>query len=366
MRYDVIAVGAGLAGSAAARCLAEKGKKVLVVERLPRVAGHCHDFRDGAGITVHSYGPHIFHTSDESVWSFVRRFSDFRAYEHRVQSYAEGRLFPFPINRDTVNGAFGANLSDSEVEGFLKAEAAKASIAVPPSNYREAVVSQVGQRLYDLFFKNYTAKQWGRDPDILSPDLAKRIPVRYDGRDAYFNDAHQGIPVPGYTAMVERMLDHPNIELKLGTDFLEWKERPEAGLTVYTGELDRYFGYRHGRLEYRSLDLEFKTLDRERFQDAAVVNYPNDVPWTRITEFKTMTGEESPKTTLCYEYPKPSGEPYYVVPDERNARMREAYMAEAAELERAGKCLFVGRLAEYAYYNMDQAIKRAIEKVAGL
>lgn len=365
MRYDVIVVGAGLAGSTAARSLAEKGKKVLVMERLSAVAGHCHDYRDSTGITVHSFGPHIFHTSDEGVWSFVRRFSEFREYRHRVQSYAEGRLFPFPINRDTVNQAFGLSLGDSEVAGFLKARADEAGIRQPPANYREAVVSQVGVRLYELFFKNYTAKQWGRDPESLSADLAKRIPVRHDGEDGYFNDVHQGIPVPGYTAMVERMLEHGNIELSLGVDYLASEDRPEADLVVYTGELDRFFGYRHGRLEYRSLDLEFKTVDQDRFQDAAVVNYPNDVPWTRITEFKTMTGEASGKSVLCYEYPKGSGEPYYVVPDQRNAGIRAAYLGEVEALERGGRFTFIGRLAEYAYYNMDQVIKRSLEKVSG-
>jgi UDP-galactopyranose mutase len=366
MRYDVIVVGAGLAGSTAARCLAEKGKKVLVMERLPYVAGHCHDYRDKTGITVHTYGPHIFHTQDESVWAFVRKFSEFRDYRHRVQSFAEGRLFPFPINRDTVNEAFGTRLADSEVAGFLKAEAAKADVPLPPVNYRDAVVSQVGERLYELFFKNYTAKQWGRDPEALSADLAKRIPVRMNGEDGYFSDTHQGLPTQGYTAMVERMLAHDGIELKLDADYLELKDAAEAGLVVYTGELDRFFGFRHGKLEYRSLDLEFKTLDEERFQEAAVVNYPNDVAWTRITEFKTMTGEKSDKTVLCYEYPKSAGEPYYVVPDERNSRIRAAYLGEADALEKSGKFVFVGRLAEYAYYNMDQVIKRSLEKVGGL
>jgi UDP-galactopyranose mutase len=365
MRYDVIVVGAGLAGSVAARCLAEKGKKILVLERLPAVAGHCHDHRDATGITVHTFGPHIFHTSDETVWAFVRRFSEFRDYTHRVQSFADGRLFPFPINRDTVNQAFGVSLSDAEVAGFLKAEAVKAGVKQPPENYRDAVVSQVGQRLYELFFKNYTAKQWGRDPEALSADLAKRIPVRYNGEDGYFNDAHQGLPVPGYTAMVEKMLEHENIELRLGADYLAMKEKVEAGLVVYTGELDRFFDFKHGKLEYRSLDLEFKTVDKERFQDAAVVNYPNDVPWTRITEFKTMTGETSGKTMLCYEYPKSSGEPYYVVPDERNARIHAAYLQDVEALEKSGRFAFIGRLAEYAYYNMDQVIKRSLEKVSG-
>ncbi len=363
MRVEVLVVGAGLAGSVAARSLAEMGKKVLVIERARHVAGHCHDYLNDAGITIHSYGPHIFHTKEKAVWDFVKRFSDFSTYQHRVLSYAEGRLFPFPINRDTICQAFGLELDVNQAADFLKAEAGKAGLSGSPKTYQEAVISQVGQRFYDLFFKNYTAKQWGRDPQTLSPDLASRIPVRSNRDDRYFSDSYQGMPLPGYTRMVEKVLDHENISLMLGSDYFSLKEGIEAGLVVYTGELDRYFDYRFGELEYRSLDLEYKTLDQERYQEAAVVNYPNDYDWTRITEFKLLTGEKSAKTTICLEYPKAKGEPYYIVPDQANARKRDLYLAEVEKLERSGSHLFIGRLAQYAYYNMDQVIKAARDKV---
>ena len=364
MRFDVVVVGAGLSGSVAARQLAEKGRKVLVVERRRRVAGNCHDALDGAGITVHSHGPHIFHTKDRAVWDFANRFASFIPYQHRVLSYAEGRLYPFPINLDTVEAVFGLKLAADQVPAFLSKEAAAAGAASPPGNYRDAVVSQVGQRLYEMFFRGYTRKQWGREPEALSAELAKRVPVRTNRDDRYFSDQFQGVPRGGYAKMVGAILDHPGISLLTGTDWFALRAELQAGLIVYTGELDRYFDYDKGRLEYRSLNIVFETLDKERFQEAAVVNYPNDYAWTRISEFKWLTGERSDKTTICYEFPASEGEPYYIVPDAANSARREEYMRMAKALESAGTHLFIGRLAEYRYYDMDQAIRAALDKTA--
>ncbi len=366
MVYDAIIAGAGLAGSVAARLLADAGRRVLIVEQHRHVAGHCHDYRNEAGITVHTYGPHIFHTKNKEVWDFVRRFTEFYYLQHRVLSYADGKLVPFPINRDTINEVFGVQITTDQVEAFLKTQVAQSQYNDPPQNFRDAVVSQVGQRLYDLFFKNYTLKQWARDPETLSPEIAKRIPVRSNRDDRYFSDPYQGVPLHGYTRMVENILDHPRISLLLGADYFEIRESFPAKLTIFTGELDRFFDRKYGKLTYRSLDLEFKTLDQERFQDVPVVNYPNDYDWTRITEFKLLSGEKSPKTTLCYEYPKEEGEPYYIVMNDENMTLREKYMNEVRTLEETGKYLFVGRLAEYAYYNMDQVIGRTIEKIKQL
>ncbi len=366
-KYDAIVIGAGLAGSVSARMLAEAGKRVLIVERLRHVAGHCHDYRDAAGIQVHTYGPHIFHTNDREVWRFVRRFSEFRYFQHRVLSYAQGRFLPFPINRDTLCHVFGVQLATGEVGAFLAREVEASSFNKPPRNFRDAVVSQVGERLYDLFFKNYTIKQWERDPESLSAELAKRIPTRSNRDDRYFSDTYQGVPALGYSRLVENILDHPLIGITLGVDWFEFRDflgrKADVPLTIFTGELDRYFNYKYGKLAYRSLDLEFKTLDQERFQDAPVVNYPNDYDWTRITEFKQLSGDVSNKTTICYEYPKAQGEPYYVVLDDENTARREAYLNDARQLELEGKTLFIGRLAEYAYYNMDQIIAAAIAKL---
>ncbi len=365
MKYDAIIAGAGLAGSVAARTLADAGRRVLVVEQHRHIGGHCHDYRNDAGITVHTYGPHIFHTTDKMVWDYVNRFTGFHYLQHRVLSYAGGRLVPFPVNRDTINEVFGVQIATGDVEDFLKAEVGRSKFNMPAQNFRDAVVSQVGERLYELFFKNYTLKQWGRDPETLSAEIARRIPVRSNRDDRYFSDRYQGVPEHGYTRMVENMLDHPGISVMLGADFFEVRSSFDAGLTIFTGELDRYFDRKYGELSYRSLDLVFETLDQERFQDVPVVNYPNDYDWTRITEFKHLSGERSPKTTLCYEFPKEKGEPYYIVMDDDNMAKRERYWKDAAALEAQGSTLFIGRLAEYVYYNMDQVIAATMRKVTG-
>lgn len=366
MKYDAVIVGAGLSGSTAARVLAEKGKRVLVVEKLRHVAGHCHDYRNEYGITVHTYGPHIFHTSDVVAWNFVNRFTEFHYFQHRVLSYADGQLLPFPINADTINRVFGTSIGVDEVEAFLASQVAHSSFAVPAKNFRDAVVSQVGARLYATFFEQYTRKQWGRDPELLSPEVAKRIPVRTNRDGRYFSDRYQGIPARGYTAMIGAMLDHPNISLMLGADWFELRNDLDTGLTIFSGELDRFFDYRYGKLEYRSLDLVVKTFDTESYQDVAVVNYPNDYDWTRITEFKKFLDEKSTRTTVCFEYPKSEGEPFYIVMTDDNMSAREKYMKEVERLEASGSWLFVGRLAEYKYYNMDQAIAATLQKVARL
>lgn len=357
--FDVIVAGAGFAGAVAARVLAENQKKVLVVERRRHVAGNCYDETDGAGITVHPYGPHIFHTNSRSCWEFVNRFGAFNGYQHRVRSYTGGVFYPFPINRDTVNQVFGLTLSNQEVSPFLQAQAGPAGKA---GNYREAVVSQVGETLYDLFFSGYTRKQWGREPETLSADLASRIPVRINGDDRYFTDRYQGLPVRGYTRLVENMLAHENIAVMLGADYFAVRETFQPELTVFTGELDRYFDCCDGALDYRSVRLEFETLPMQSYQPAAVVNYPNDYDFTRITEFKKMTLEESPCTTICREYPSAQGEKLYIVPDEKNKLRRAGYIRRAQALEAAGTHLFIGRLAEYKYYNMDAVIASAMQK----
>jgi len=363
MRYDVVIVGAGLAGSTAARILAENGKKVLIVERHKHLAGHCHDYRNESGITIHTYGPHIFHTNNKKVWNFVNKFSEFHYYQHRVLSYADGKLIPFPINRDTLAEVFGIQLATYEVEPFLEKEVKRSKFNDPPMNFRDVVVSQVGERLYELFFKNYTMKQWERDPEELAPEVASRIPVRTNRDDRYFADKYQGIPKHGYTKLVENMLDHPNISILLGVDYFEIRDSLKTKLTVYTGQLDEFFDYAYGELEYRSLRLEIKTIDKEYYQPAAVVNYPNDYDWTRITEYKYFLNEKSDKTTVCFEYPLAKGESYYIVMTEGNMDKRDKYMKEVERLEKTGEYLFVGRLAEYKYYNMDQVIEASIRKL---
>jgi UDP-galactopyranose mutase len=364
--FEVVVVGAGLSGSTAARILAEKGYKVLVIEKHKHIAGHCHDYKDENGITVHTYGPYIFHTNNKRVWDFLNRFSEFHYYQHKVLSYVEGKLIPFPINRDTISQVFGIELATYEVEEFLEKEVKKSRYNDPPRNFRDVVVSQVGERLYELFFKNYTIKQWERDPEELAPEVAKRIPVRTNRDDRYFSDKYQGIPKYGYTKMVEKMLEHENISLLLGLDYFEVKDMFKPRLTVYTGELDRFFEYMYGELEYRSLKLELKSVDQEYYQPVAVVNYPNDYDWTRVTEYKHFLNEKSEKTTVCFEYPLAKGEPYYIVMDEKNLERRKKYLKEVEKLEKTKEYIFIGRLAEYKYYNMDQVIEAAIDKISHL
>ena len=362
MFAEVVVVGAGFAGAVSARQLAEAGRNVLVIERLQHIGGHCYDYKNEYAITVHKYGPHIFHTSEKTVWDFLNRFSPFHPYQHRVLSYAQGHFYPFPINVDTLNQVFGTQLDVTEVDDFLKKEINNYHFDPTVGNFETAVISQVGEQLYELFFKNYTVKQWERDPKQLSADLAKRIPIRKNRDDRYFSDQYQGIPERGYTLLIKRILDHPNISVLTNTDYFSVSDLFSPKLTVYTGELDRYFDNQYGKLEYRSLELEFKDYDKDYYQPVATVNYPNDYDWTRITEFKHFLDESSNKTTVCYEYPKANGEPYYVVMNEENSKKRKRYMTDAKKLEVTGEVLFVGRLAEYKYYNMDQVVLRAIQK----
>lgn len=365
MSWDLpcIVVGSGISGATAARLLAEAGFRVVVFEARNHLAGNCHDCLNEDGLFIQPHGPHIFHTSDATVWNFLGRFTDWLPYEHRVLANVGGKFLPFPINLDTLKQLLGRCFSPEEMTEFLKSEVSVSTYSDPPTNFRDQVVSQVGERLYGIFFQHYTEKQWGRAPEELSADVAKRIPLRFNHEDRYFTDPFQGIPCKGFTEMIRRMLDHPNIELCLNRDYFDGEPHGTPVLTVFTGELDRFFRYKYGKLEYRSLRMDFKTLDKDRFQPVAVVNYPGTEPWTRITEFKHIYGQNNSKTALCYEYPAAEGQPYYVVYSERNLANRSRYMEEVTALERTGSHIFCGRLAEYRYYNMDQAVASTMAKV---
>ena len=357
----ILVVGAGLAGCSSARLLADQGEKVSLIEARHHIAGNCYDEKTDCGVSKHVYGPHIFHTKEKRVWDFVQRFSSFNHFQHRVLSYTQGQLLPFPINRDTLCQIYGIELSTRDVKAFLAEEVASSQFHDPPENFRDAIVAQVGEYLYHCFFENYTAKQWQRDPAELSADLAGRIPVRENRDDRYFSDPYQGLPVNGYTALCESMLDHPNISLSLNTPYEAGMEK-DFDFLVYTGPLDSFFHYDEGHLNFRSVRFEFETVDEEWYQKAAVVNYPNDYDFTRITEFKHMTLEKSQKTLICREYPSADGVPCYVLPDAQNQALRAKYMEKVQELEKSGQCCFIGRLAEYRYYNMDQVISRAMDR----
>ena len=355
--YDYLVVGAGFAGAVMAERLAsDMGKRVLVVDRRPHIAGNAFDHRDDAGILVHRYGPHIFHTNSSEIVDYLSAFTAWRPYEHRVLASLDDQLVPMPINRTTLNLVYGLALSsESEAADFL---ASRAEPVADPQNSEDVVVSQVGRALYETFFRGYTRKQWGMDPSELHKSVTARVPTRTNTDDRYFTDSFQAMPADGYTAMFSAMLDHPNIELRLGTDFDTIRSEITFGRLVFTGPIDEYFGFCYGKLPYRSLRFQHETVDRETFQPVAVVNYPSqDMPYTRVTEYKYLTGQTAPVTSITYEFPCDEGDPYYPVPRAENQALFKRYEALALGCP---EVLFVGRLATYRYYNMDQVVGQAL------
>ena len=359
--YDYLIVGAGFAGAVMAERLARgSNRKVLLVDRRPHVGGNAYDHYDDAGLLVHRYGPHIFHTNSDEVFAYLSRFTEWRAYEHRVLASVEGQLLPVPINLDTVNRLYGLDLDAAGLEQYFR------KVAEPRETLRnseDVVVSKVGRDLYEKFVRNYTRKQWGLDPAELDPSVLGRIPVRTDRDDRYFGDRHQAMPRLGFTRMFERLLDHPNISILLQTDHRHLRGQVRWRETIYTGPVDEYFDYRFGKLPYRSLEFRHVTLPREWHQTVAVVNHPNEHDYTRVTEFKHLTGQTHHQTSVVYEYPRAEGDPYYPIPRPENAELYRRYQALA---EAAPRVHFVGRLATYRYYNMDQVVAQALTLYARL
>ena len=355
--FDYLIVGAGFAGSVLAERLASQAdKKVLICDRRTHIAGNAFDHYNDQGLLVHRYGPHIFHTNSLEVFEYLSQFTEWRAYQHRVLASVDGKLVPIPINLDTINALYGLNLTALEVEDFLK------SVAEPRASVRtseDVVVSKIGRELYEKFYRGYTRKQWGLDPSELDAAVAARVPVRTNRDDRYFTDKYQAMPLHGYTRMFERMLSHPNIKVMLNADYREIVDFVPFKEIIYTGPVDEFFNYRYGKLPYRSLHFKHETHDCERFQEAPVVNYPNDYQYTRITEFKYLTGQEHSKTSIVYEFPRAEGDPYYPVPRPENAELYKKYK-ELADQQQARGVWFVGRLATYKYYNMDQVTAQAL------
>jgi UDP-galactopyranose mutase len=291
--FDYLIVGAGYAGSVLAERLArEAGKKVLICDRRPHIAGNAYDHYDSSGVLIHRYGPHIFHTNSREVFEYLSQFTQWRQYQHRVLASVDGQLLPIPINLDTINQYYGLNLTSFQVEEFL------ATLAEKREQIRtseDVVVSRVGKELYEKFFRNYTRKQWGLDPSELDASVTARVPIRTNRDDRYFADAYQAMPLHGYTRMFENMLDHPNIKIMLNTDYRDIERIIPYKEMIYTGPVDEYFDFRHGKLPYRSLEFKHETIDKEVYQSAPVVNYPNDYLYTRITEFKYLTGRSIAK-----------------------------------------------------------------------
>ncbi|MDR1969336.1 MAG: UDP-galactopyranose mutase [Burkholderiaceae bacterium] len=352
---SILIVGAGFAGSVAARELAEAGHAVRVIDRRPHIAGNAFDETDAHGVLVHTYGPHIFHTNSERVWNFLSRFTEWQPYEHRVLSYVEGVFYPFPINRDTLNRLYGLDLDDAGAAAFFE------RVREPRELVRtseDVVLNSVGRDLYEKFFLNYTRKQWGLEPSQLKAGVAARIPTRTNTDDRYFTDTFQAMPLHGYMHMFQNMLDHPNIQVETGVDFADVQDRESWTHIVYTGPIDAFYGYRFGALPYRSLRFEHEHWPNVvRFQPTGTVNYPNDHAYTRITEFKHLSGQAHTGTSIVREYPQAEGEPYYPIPRDENEALLARYQALAAA---EPGVTFVGRLAEYRYYNMDQVVAAAL------
>jgi UDP-galactopyranose mutase len=353
--FDYLIVGAGFAGSVLAERLARgSNKKVLICDKRPHIGGNAYDHYNEAGILVHKYGPHIFHTNSREVFEYLSRFTEWRPYQHRVRASVDGQIVPIPINLDTINALYGLNLTSFEVEEFFK------RVAEPCEQIRtseDVVVNAVGRELYEKFFRNYTRKQWGLDPSELDASVTSRVPTRTNRDDRYFTDTYQAMPLHGYTAMFEKMLDHPNIKILLNCDYREIQREIPYREMIYTGPVDSFFDYCYGKLPYRSLEFKHETHDKPTFQSAPVINYPNNQLYTRVTEFKYLTGQEHSKTSVVYEFPQAEGDPYYPVPRKENADLYAKYQALADETTGVH---FVGRLATYKYYNMDQIVAQAL------
>jgi UDP-galactopyranose mutase len=355
--FDYLIVGAGYAGSVLAERLSSQlGKRVLLVDRRPHIGGNAFDEKDAAGVLMHRYGPHIFHTNSDEVAGYLSQFTRWRPYEHRVLACVRGLHVPMPINRTTLNLLYGLELAtDEEAEAFL---ASRAEPAEKIRTSEDVVVSKVGRELYETFFRGYTRKQWGMDPSQLDKSVTARVPTRTNDDDRYFTDKFQAMPADGYTRMFENMLDQPGITLQLDVEFEDVREEADYDRLIFTGPIDEYFDHRYGPLPYRSLAFQHVTLDREWFQPVGTVNYPDEqTPYTRITEYKHLTGQSAPRTTITYEYPRAGGDPYYPVPRPENQALYKRYEALA---QASPEVTFVGRLATYRYYNMDQVVGQAL------
>ncbi|MCL6558777.1 MAG: UDP-galactopyranose mutase [Firmicutes bacterium] len=362
MKGNILVVGAGFAGSVVAERLANAGKSVLVIDKRPHIGGNAYDETDANGVLIHIYGPHIFHTNSKYIFDYLSQFTEWRPYEHRVLAHVEGQLLPIPINRTTINKLYGLDLDETGVAAFLEKVR---ELRYPILTSEDVVLNSVGRDLCEKFFRGYTRKQWGLDLSELSAEVAARIPTRTNDDDRYFTDTYQAMPKDGYTAMFKRMLNHPNIRVELGVDFKSIRNKVKLQHLVYTGPIDEYFDFRFGKLPYRSLRFEHEHIGIKQFQPVGTVNYPNDHNYTRITEFKHLTGQEHIGTSILREYPQAEGDPYYPIPRPENEALYKRYKALAEE---EANVTFVGRLAQYRYYNMDQVVAvalKAAEEILG-
>jgi len=356
VKYDFLIVGAGLAGCVLAERLASQcDKRILLIDKRNHIGGNAYDSVNEVGIRIHHYGPHLFHTNDERIVRYLSQFTEWHPYEHRVMSFVNGMLVPMPINRLTVNQLFGLQMTrDEEVKDFFDREKETPQVI---QNSEDVVISNVGRKLYELLYKGYTTKHWGIDPSRLAPSVCARLPVRTNDDSRYFDDRFQMMPLHGYSEMFKAMTLHKNISIVPNTEFKDISSSTFDRL-IFTGPIDEYFEYMFGKLPYRSLRFEFETYNQEYYQQVAQINYPNDFEFTRITEFKRITGQQNTKTTIAKEFSHAEGDPYYPIPNDENTIIYHNYTKEA---EKLSTVYFVGRLATYRYYNMDQVTAQALK-----
>jgi UDP-galactopyranose mutase len=344
-KNKILIIGAGISGCVLAERYANlKNKEIIIIDKRDHVGGNCYDYTNNIGLRVNKYGPHYFRTNNEEVWQYVQKFSEWRPFEARCLSHVDGKKVPLPVNIDTINMIFGTKIkTGAEMKKFLSQK-------------------EVSKTLYEKMFKNYTIKQWDKDPEELDPSVMGRIPIHFNHDNRYFTDKYQMYPIGGFTKIFEQMLASPNIEVKLNTNWDDVKNQiDEYEKIFFTGRIDHYFDYKLGKLEYRSLRFEEINLDQEWFQECVQENYPDtSIPFTRIVEYKYQTGQANSKTTIVKEYPTWEGEPYYPVLSQNNMDIYKKY-EEKAELLKEKNVYFVGRLANYKYFNMDEAFKNALD-----
>ena len=374
MMYDVIIVGAGTAGCVAARNLAEQGKKVLILEKKNHIAGNCYDEKDEHDVLIHVYGPHIFHTSKESVYEFLSRFTDWFHFRHEVVANVHGKYMPVPFNLHTLKLAYGEERAKSLEEKLVQIYGVGAKVPILElMNHKDVDLQMIGKYVYDNIYVYYTMKQWGKKPEEIDPAVTARVPVNVSYDNGYFSDRYQGVPLNGFTAMFENMLEHENITVALKTEakdvlFVEgdkvfYQGEIFEGVVIFTGPIDEFFDCKYGRLPYRTLGFEFEHYEQDDFQGHSVVNYTVDQDYTRITEYKYLTGQKCKGTTVSKEYPSAyTGEkgqvPYYSIANEENYALYAKYRKE---VEGVSNFYLLGRLAEYQYYNIDVMVEKAME-----
>ena len=355
MEVNYLIVGAGLTGLTFANLLAQnENKKILIVEKRQHIGGNVYDSYNASNILIHNYGPHIFHTNNREVWNYLSQFTKWRDYQHRVLTFVDGLFVPMPITLETINQIYNINLSQFEMVDFIERQRVKVKQII---SSEDVALSNAGRDIYEKFFMNYTIKQWGVPPSELDPTVISRIPLRFNRDTRYFTDHYQGIPKAGYTKMCEQMIDRHNIKLMLNTDYKEVKDEIHCDKMIYTGPIDYFYDNQFGKLKYRSIRFEMEDYDCESFQDAAVVNYPNDYDFTRITEYKKITGQQQLKTTVMKEFPCDGEEPFYPFPTKD---WQERYLMYKTKADAEENVIFAGRLAEYRYYNMDVVVARAM------